>query len=283
MLTTVLVVAASLLATLAVVLLAVLARATLARSPTPPAAPPPSAPPPPSTPTSSRAEDLDALARDLHQAVARYREAPRAAPPAAPGPPRAAPVAGSHGGQAGTAGLEELLAHALETACAIPGADGALVAVTLAPQPVIGTMGLARHEADRLAATLPMGGSRTRSIAIGYEYADDARLDPPPGRIERGVAVPVPGLPVPTLIAILTRAPAAELGEPQIALLEEVAQRLASPLSAALDVHGTATPVSISVRELDRRWEPTPDDRWSRSAERQERQESRQVDWLRRG
>lgn len=281
MLTTVLVIAATLLAALAVVLLAMLARATLARAPAAPAAPRPLPPPP--TPTPSRTENLDALARDLHEVVARYREAPRATSPAAPGPSRTAPVAGSQGGPAGTAGLEELLADALETACAIPGADGALVAVTLAPQPVIGTMGLARHEADRLAATLPMGGSRTRSIAIGYEYEHDARLDVPPGRIERGVAVPVPGLPVPALIAILTRAPAADLGEPQIALLEEVAQRLAPALAPVLDVHGTATPVTISVRKLDRGWEPPPHERWSPSAERQERQEGRQVDWLRRG
>jgi hypothetical protein len=267
MLTTVLVVAASLLATFAVVLLAVLARSTLTRSPAPPAAAPPSPPPPPPTPTPSRTQDLDALARDLHEVVARYREPPRAAPPAAPRPSRAAPVAGSHGDPAGTAELGELLADALETACTIPGADGALVAVTLAPRPVIGTMGLARHEGDRLAATLPMGvGRRTRSIAISYEYENDARLDVPAGRIERGVAVPVPGIPVPALIAILTRAPAADLGEPQVALLEEVAQRLALALSAVLDVHTTATPTS--VRELDRGWEPPPDVRWSRSAER---------------
>jgi hypothetical protein len=266
MLTAVLVVAASLLATLAVVLLAVLARATLARPLASPAAPPQSPHPPASTPTPSHARDLDALARDLHEVVARYREAPRATP-TAPRPSRAAPVAGSQSDPAGTANLGELLAHALETACTIPGADGAFVAVTLAPQPVIATMGLARHEGDRLAATLPMGGSRTRSIAISYEYENEARLDVPAGRIERGVAVPLPGIPVPALIAILTRAPAADLGEPQVALLEEVAQRLAPLLSAVLDVHTTATPVSISVGELDRGWEP-PDVLWSRSAER---------------
>jgi hypothetical protein len=267
MLTAVLVVAASLLATLAVVLLAVLARATLARPPAASVAPPQSPHPPASTPTPSPARDLDALARDLHEVVARYREAPTATPPTAPRPSRAAPVAGSHGDPAGTAELGELLAHTLETACTIPGADGAFVAVPLAPQPVIATMGLARHEGDRLAATLPRGGSRTRSIAISYEYENEARLDVPAGRIERGIAVPVPGIPVPALIAILTRAPAADLGEPQVALLEEVAQRLAPLLSAVLDVQTTATPVSISVRELDRGWAP-PDARWSRSAER---------------
>jgi hypothetical protein len=268
MLTTVLVVAASALATLAVVLLAVLVRPTRAR--------PPASQPLPPKPPQPPAHDLDALARDLHEVVARYRKEPQAAPR----PSRAAPVAGAPDGPAGSAELEELLAQALETACAIPGADGALVAVTPAREPIIGTLGLARHEADRLASTLPIAGSRTRSIAIAYEYEEDPRLDVPAGRIERGIAVPVPGVPVPALIAILTRAPAADLGEPQVALLEEVARHLSPAISAVLSARATATPVSISVREFDRGWEPPPDERGPWSAERQEGQEGRQVDWL---
>jgi hypothetical protein len=274
MLTTILVTAASALATLAIVLLVLLVRATRARAPAPQ--------PPPPPPRQARAHDLDALARDLHEVVARYRKSPQTEPRAAAGPSRAEPAAGSLDGPAGSPELEDLLAHALETARAIPGADGALVAVTPAREPIIGTLGLARHEADRLASTLPIAGSRTRSIAIAYEYEADARLDVPAGRIERGVAVPVPGVPVPALIAILTRAPAADLGEPQVALLEEVARHLSPALSAVLNAQATSTPVSISVHELDRRREPPPDERGTWSTEREEGHEGSQVDRLRR-
>jgi hypothetical protein len=98
-----------------------------------------------------------------------------------------------------------LLAQALETACAIPGADAAIVAITLGREPIVGTLGLARHEADRLARTLPTTQRQTRSIEIAYEYEGEPRFDASAGRIERGIAVPVPG-PTPALIAILTRA-----------------------------------------------------------------------------
>ena len=54
------------------------------------------------------------------------------------------------------------------------------------------------------------------------------------GRIERGVAVPVRGS-TPALLAILTRAPAAALGAPQLELLEEIARRLEPALAAVGD------------------------------------------------
>jgi hypothetical protein len=260
--TTVLVAVASALATLAVVLLALVVQTR--RRHAPPA-------PRPSTPAPS---DLSALARDLHQVVVRYRETTEPARAPVPGPPVAArPPAVEE--PAGTAGLEELLARTLEAARAIPGADAALVAVTPPREPLVGTLGLARDEAERLAATLPTADSRTRSIAINYEYEDDRPVDPAGGRLERGIAVPVPGVPVPALIAILTRAPAAELGKPHLGLLEEVASRLAAALGAVLEAHATATPVSITVRELD-----DPRGRWS--GEPEEGQVGSQVDWLRR-
>ena len=261
-----LVVAASVLGTLAVVLIALLIRTPNAET----AREEPAAAPP------ADAADEDRLNVDLQRALGRYRE------PSEPSTaPRSAAVPQPTNGVTGSAELEELLARTLETACAIPGADGALVAVTLGREPIIGTLGLARHEADRLATTLPTAGTQTRSIAIGYEYEGDARYELPPGRIERGIAVPVAGVSAPALIAILSRAPAGELGEPQVALLEEVARRLAPALTAVVDARATRMPRAINVRELGPGMasEPLPET----SADGQEGQERRQVDWLRRG
>jgi hypothetical protein len=163
-----------------------------------------------------------------------------------------------------------LLAQALETAWAIPGADAAIVSITLGREPIVGTLGLARQEAERLARTLPTTRPQTRSIEIGYEYDGEARYDAAAGRIERGIAVPVPG-PTHALIAILTRAPAAELGSPQLALLEEVASRLAPALAAVDEVQATRRPVNITVRADDGKL----------LAEGEERRERGQVDLFR--
>jgi hypothetical protein len=255
---TALVVVAAVLATLAGVLTVLLLR------PGNQAAPPPQSPPrPPQVPPGPPVRALDA---ELHEAAARFGEPPR---PTAPSP-RAAPAVKAVDGGSGVRELEVLLAQALETACAIPGADAAIVAVTLGREPIVGTLGLARHEADRLASTLPTTQRQTRSIEIAYEYEGEERYDTSAGRIERGIAVPVPG-PTPALIAILTRAPAAALGAPQLALLEEVSRRLAPALAAVDEVQATRRPVSITVREVD--GVPPPG---SLAAER----EPRQIDWF---
>jgi hypothetical protein len=248
---TALVVVASVLATLAGVLLVVLIRAesALEEAPEQPPAPP------------DRGLDLELY----EAAAARAIDQPRPMPPPRAVTPAVEPVddgAGAHE-------LEVLLAQALETARAIPGADAAIVAITLGREPIVGTLGLARHEADRLARTLPTAQRQTRSIEIAYEYEGEPRYDAIAGRIERGIAVPVSGL-APALIAILTRAPAAELGPPQLALLEEVARHLAPALAAVDEVQATRRPVNITVREVD----------GVVSAEGEERREHGQVDWF---
>ena len=277
MLTTLLLATASALATMALVLVVMLIRRSRRPTPVPvpaPAAPQPE-PPPPAAPAATH--DFDALARDLHELVVRYREPPAPEPRPVASAPHAAPLPDR--GPAGSAELGELLAQTLEAARAIPGADAALVAVTPTREPIIGTLGLARIEADRLASTLPSARGRARSISIGYEYEDQPEGETAPGRIECGIAVPVPGVAVPALIAILTRAPAAQLGEPQLILLEEVARRLAPALAAVLEVQATPTPVSVSVHELDRDTDaPQVRRRWS--AEGEEREERSQVDRL---
>ena len=248
---TALVVVASVLATLAGVLVVLLLRSESTRAEPAEAAAP------------ERSLDLE-----LHEAAAAL-----AVDPGRPtAPPRAAAPAGEPVDEgAGARELEELVAQALETACASPGADAAIVAITLGREPIIGTLGLARHEADRLARTLPTAERQTRSIEIGYEYEGEgeARYDAAAGRIERGIAVPVAG-PTPALIAILTRAPAAELGSPQLALLEEVARRLAPALAAVDEVQALRRPVAITVRAVD----------GSGSAEGEERRERGQIDWF---
>ncbi len=144
--------------------------------------------------------------------------------------------------------FETLLEQALSTARAIPGADAAAVALPSLQAPLIGTLGLAQHEADRLASTLPSAGTRTRSIAIDYEYEDGAAREPA-GRLQRGIAVPISGLPTPGLIVILTRSPETRLGEPQVELLEEIVERISPALASVLEWEAAATPVSVTVRE----------------------------------
>ncbi len=250
---TALVVVAAVLATLAGVLVVLLLQSERTEDP-------PELPQPPPAPERA----LDA---ELHEAAAARAvdQARPAAPPRAVAPP-VEPVDDG----AGARDLEVLLAQALETACAIPGADAAIVAITLGPEPVVGTLGLARQEAERLARTLPTTQPQTRSIEIAYEYEGEPRYDAAAGRIERGIAVPVPG-PTPALIAILTRAPAAELGSPQLALLEEVARRLAPALAAVDEVQADRRPVNITVTAVD----------GLGSAEREERREHGQIDLLR--
>ncbi|MGZ4382925.1 MAG: hypothetical protein ACXVZ3_16045, partial [Gaiellaceae bacterium] len=142
--------------------------------------------------------------------------------------------------------------------------------------PFVGTLGLARHEADRLATTLPSPHLRTRSIEIAYEYDREPYDELATGRIERGVAVPVPGS-TPALLAILTRAPAAALGAPQLELLEGIARRLEPALAAVGDARAVRMPVTISVREFDR---PSGRMYTPGSGESEERHEPSQIDWF---
>jgi hypothetical protein len=252
--TAALVVAASVLATLAVVLSVVLLRGVRrpATEPQPAGKPPADLEPAP-----------DRLDDELHQMAVRALESPRrAAPPPSPN------------SATGSEELEALLAQALETACAIPGADAALVSVMLSGEPFVGTLGLARHEADRLASTLPSPQMRTRSIQVTYEYEREPGDEAAAGRIERGVAVSVPGS-TPALLAILTRAPAAALGAPQLELLEEIARRLEPALAAVGGDRAVRVPVTISVRDVDR---PGLRMHATDSGEREERHEPRQVD-----
>jgi hypothetical protein len=263
--TTALVVAVSVLGTLTVVLTVALVRGWRAQTPPPAPEPEPAVEEPPDAPEPApfRLDD------ELHEAAARAVETPRSAEP----PPRAA---AAPNGPTGAQELEALLAQALETACAIPGADAAFVSVTLGREPVVGTLALARQEADRLASTLPSPLVRTRSIEIAYEYEREPYDDLAAGRIERGIAVPVPGS-TPALLVILTRAPAAELGLPQLELLEEIARRLGPALAAVRDARAVRMPVTINMREVDG---PGGRVHATASGEREERHKAGQVDWL---
>ena len=267
--TTALVAAVSVLGTLTVVLTIALVREwrgqprEAAPEPEPAIAAPPAVAPPEPAPFR--------LDHELYEVAARAVETPR---PYEPLPAAAA----APNGLTGSHELEALLAQTLETACAIPGADAALVSVTLGREPIVGTLGMARHEADRLASTLPSPQVRTRSIEIAYEYEREQSDELAAGRIESGIAVPVPGR-TPALLVILTRAPAAELGVPQLELLEEIARRLEPALAAVGDARAVRMPVTINVREVAR-----PEGRLhaTESGEREERHEAGQVDWLRR-
>ncbi len=267
--TTALVAAASVLGTLSVVLTVALVRDWRARAAAATPEPEPALEVPPAAAEPERAPFR--LDDELHEAAARAVETPRLAEP----PPGAAAAPNRPNG---SQELQALLARSLETACAIPGADAALVSMRLGGEPVVGTLGLARHEADRLASTLPSPQVRTRSIEIEYEYERERYDELATGRIERGVAVPVPGG-TPALLVILTRAPGAELGLPQLELLEEIARRLEPALAAVGDARAVRVPVAINVREVGRSGGRL---HANESGEREERHEASQVDWLRR-
>lgn len=273
--TTALAIACGVLAALAVVLVVLLVRPRFRRSA------------PRAAPESVASPAVEQLADDLHGALAQYRaeavqvpelsratRPPQLVPPPRPDPPRRAreeparkrqrssapprpqtvvsqatplPPAEAPPGLTEDGRLQDLLGQALSTAQAIPGADAAAVALPAWHEPLLGTLGLARHEADRLATTLPAAGARTRSIAIEYEY-DDA-TGQAPGRLQHGIAVPIAGLPTPGLIMILTRSADVELGVTQVELLEEIVGRMAPALARVLEWDAAATPVSVRVRE----------------------------------
>ena len=256
MLTTALVATASALATLAAVLLVLVTRR---REPVGAA---------PASADERVGVDAEALTRDLQLALARYR--PAALPSGFDAPPtEARPAARSRLEQ-----LEELLAHMLRAAEAIPGADAALALVVGLGRPIVATLGLSTEEAKRLASTLPAVGNRTRSIAITYEYGD---APPPPAgrRIERGLGVVIPNVPAPALLVVVSRAPAAALGDPQIEMLEEVATRASRAIAALLDASAAddPQPTIVSVDEAPNRSAALP--------HRQERQDLGQIDRLR--
>ena len=253
-LTTTLVAAASVLGTLVVVLLVLLARG---REPA-------AAPAPVDAPVVA---DADALARDLRLALERYRSAPEPSR-AEPTHTEAPPVAGNRVEQ-----LEDVLARMLRAAGRIPGADAALALVVGLGRPVVATVGLSNEEAKRLVSTLPVVGDRTRALAISYDYGD---AEAPAGpRIERGLGVAIPNVPAPALLVVVSRAPAATLGEPQIEMLEEVARQGSPSIAALLDARaaGSVEPAVFRVEEASDRAAPLADG--------EERQDRGQIDRLR--
>src|SRR5262249_21991548 len=125
--TTALVVAVSVLGTLAVVLTVALVRGRRVQAPAAAPEPQPAVEAPPAAPEPAPSR----LDHGLHEAAARAGEPPRPAEP----PPRAT---AAPNGPTGSRELEALLTRALETARAIPGADAALVSVTLDGEPFAG-------------------------------------------------------------------------------------------------------------------------------------------------
>ena len=123
--------------------------------------------------------------------------------------------------------LDEVLARALEAACAVPGVDAALVNVAAEPgeQPIVATLGLSEEEARRQAIAGPPDGREARSIALAYRY--------PPGSgfgegdaVHSGLAVPLRGEADPIgFLTVFSRSPSRSFGEPELETLEELASR----------------------------------------------------------
>ena len=158
-------------------------------------------------------ERIEQLLGELQGAVERAREEGRRSR-----------VLGELGG---SIDLDEVLARALEAACAVPGVDAALVNVAAEPgePPIVATLGLSEEEARRQAIAGPPDGREARSIAIAYKY--------PPGSgfgegdaVHSGLAVPLRGeADAIGFLTVFSRSPSRAFGDPELEALEELASR----------------------------------------------------------
>src|SRR5919198_2247574 len=129
--------------------------------------------------------------------------------------------------------LDEVLERTLEAACAIRGADAALVSMR-GPEgkPLVATLGLSSEEAERQASTGPPDGRQARSIAITYRYGGEAGNDD--DRIHSGLAVPLAGEAGELgYLTIFSRSPSTSFDESVVARLEALAKRAGPALDNA--------------------------------------------------
>jgi diguanylate cyclase (GGDEF)-like protein len=207
------------LATLVVVLLVIL----LTRRPRNPApAPDPAAPPvpiqvtateavPPPAPVSYESERLEAMVRELREALERSQQESRR---------------GRFLTQlAGALDLDEVLGRTLEAAHDLPGVDAAMIVLQQNDAgPLVATHGMSRDEALNQPVAPPLEGRHPRAVALNYRYADtDIGRD---GNLIRGgLLVPLLGVrneAVGTL-AVFWRGRDRDASVDEVAQLEELA------------------------------------------------------------
>jgi diguanylate cyclase (GGDEF)-like protein len=226
--TTALVSVTAVLATLVVVLLVILVtrrprNPSAAAEPAPPPAPAPTAAPvpiqvtateaaPPPVPiTSYESERLEAMVRELREALERSRAENRR---------------GRFLSQlAGALDLEDVLGRTLEAAHDLPGVDAALIVLQQNEGgPLVATHGMSRDEALNQPVAPPLEGRQPRAVALNYRYAE-ADIGRDGNLIRGGLLVPLLGVRHDSVgtLAVFWRGRDRDASADEVAQLEELA------------------------------------------------------------
>jgi diguanylate cyclase (GGDEF)-like protein len=133
----------------------------------------------------------------------------------------------------GTLDLDELLLRVLETAVGLADADAAAIALEQGTGPPLETrFGLAANESAPSLDALH-GESRARSVTLDYRYSADEGGEEP---LKRGVVLPIPTVGEESALgalAVYWRREVEDLGEDELAGLEELARSSARAIENA--------------------------------------------------
>jgi diguanylate cyclase (GGDEF)-like protein len=133
----------------------------------------------------------------------------------------------------GTLDLDELLLRVLETAVGLADADAAAIALEQPTGPPLETrFGLAANESAPSLDALH-GESRARSVTLDYRYSADEGGEEP---LRRGVVLPIPAAGEESTLgalAVYWRRDVEDLGEDELAALEELARSSARAIENA--------------------------------------------------
>jgi diguanylate cyclase (GGDEF)-like protein len=129
----------------------------------------------------------------------------------------------------GSLELDEVIERVLDTASALPGADASLVSLSAGGEdPLVAAYGLSPMEADRQRVP-EVEDAYTRSIAFSYEY-ENGEVNP----VRGGLAVPLPGEAGPIgMLAIFSRRPGHAFDEAAIEGLAALSARAAPAIENA--------------------------------------------------
>jgi diguanylate cyclase (GGDEF)-like protein len=222
--TTALVSVTAALATLVVVLLVILVTrrprnpaAAPERAPAPPPVPVPiqvtatEATPPPVPITSYESERLEAMVRELRDALERSQAENRR---------------GRFLSQlAGALDLEDVLGRTLEAAHDLPGVDAAMIVLQQNEGgPLVATHGMSRDEALNQPVAPPLEGRQPRAVTLNYRYAE-ADIGRDGNLIRGGLLVPLLGVRTDSVgtLAVFWRGRDRDASADEVAQLEELA------------------------------------------------------------
>jgi diguanylate cyclase (GGDEF)-like protein len=129
----------------------------------------------------------------------------------------------------GSLELDEVIERVLDTASALPGADASLVSLSATGEdPLVAAYGLSPMEAERQRVP-EVENAHTRSISFSYEY-ENGEVNP----VRGGLAVPLPGDTGPVgMLAIFSRRPGHAFDEAAIEGLVSLSARAAPVIENA--------------------------------------------------